>query len=338
MAGAKIAILQVADTGPLESIVKMLSVAGYLSYLPSKKLKDQIRGAKCDTVLDIENLVKGMGYSWPDPLPTIDEMDGDIYVDVKAHRNSPKIIQQWPHMKNKILWYRINGGEPEHVRNARGDFGNEIDPGCPILTPNQWYKQDRNAYTCWPPFVRFREYTAHRGTKYSPPICLIHGVNGWGYEDLIEPLRKIGVFFHGVGAPDGLIQHREVKVRLTNALAMVHLKSSDAPGYALYEAMAAGCPIICTRRLIWRCRMQELLIPGQTCLVFDQESHAKLSDQDVRDCLKEVKEHLAALADPIYNAKIGLAGRERLKNIMWDENRIADRESMISFMEAKFPS
>lgn len=223
---------------------------------------------------------------------------------MKAHRNGPKLWQAFPALKERTLWYRINGGKPEHVINERGDHGDEINPPCPVLTPNQWYKDKSvmsrgglsNAYTCWPPFYRFDEYLDRYPRKPTePPLCLIHGIEGWGYRDLVEPMRKLGVGCYGVNAPDGLINHRDIPKRLSKALCMVHLKSSDAPGYALYEAMAAGCPIVCTRRLIWRCRMEELLIPGETCLVFDRETHEGLTKKDVEECLAEVGGHLREL-------------------------------------------
>ena len=342
----KTAIVQCADTGPLESIAVMLRSVGYEPLIPSRKLKFVLRELGCDTVLDIEDLVRSWGYDKPMELGVAELSDMDttsLFVDIKAHRSYDKLVRRWPRLENRILWYRINGGEPEHVVNERGDHGNEIDPPCPILTPNRWYSYpgkpwSDKAYSCWPPFVRaagydFPRITGYMEGRYDNPICLIHNVEGWGYQKLIPGVRELGVRCYGVRSPDGLINHREIPVRLTKTLAMVHLKSNDAPGYALYEALAAGCPVICTRRLIWRCRMHELLIPDKTCLVFDRETHEGLTDTDVRNCLNEIRDHLDRLFNPLDNRRIGEAGREQLRKVMWKKTDPEDVESLSRFME-----
>lgn len=351
----KTAILQCADQGPAESFAAMLRTVGYNVYLPNKSLRDELRRIGCDTVLSPRDLTASMGYD-PVALPEMGP-DGmqkcDVYADVKAHRSCAKLVARWPNLQSRVLWYRINGGKPEHVINARGDHGDEVNPPCPVLTPNQWYafegesrwSWDHLAYTCWPPFVRFNEYNYPRegrharGMKhmvFEPPICLIHGINGWGYGALIDSVRNLGVRCYGASSPDGLIQHREIPLRLSKALCMVHLKSSDAPGYSLYEALAAACPVICTRRLIWRCKMQSLFIPGETCLVFDRETHDGLTPEDVAECTRELTEHLARLQDPAENKRIGQAGRERLKAVMWSESKKEDVESLREFMGRHF--
>lgn len=328
----------------MESLVVMLQSAGYDCAIPSHSLKQELRALGCDTVLDIANLVRGMGYEEPMELPEAGPADmarSDVlYVDVKAHRNGPKVWKRWPHLKTRTLWNRINGAAPEHVVNARGDHGNEIEPPCPVLTANLWYAEEGPwspiAYACWPPFVRMHEYAYPRTPKpFTNPLCLIHNVQGWGYQALVPEMRKLGVMCHGAGSPDGLINHREIPILLSRALCMVHLKSNDAPGYALYEALAASCPVVCTRRLIWRCQMQSLLIPGETCLVFDRETHDSLSEQDVAECTMEVQGHLERLADRDENQRIGEAGRKRLQEVMWDEKR--DGGGFRKWMKRMFP-
>jgi hypothetical protein len=356
----KKAILNVADQGPLESLVIMLRAVGYSCFLPSARLRDQLRQLGCDTVLDIDHLVNTMGYERPFSLPETGGISkGDLLVDVKAHRNAPKIWKRWDDLD--ILWYRINGGQPEHVINARGDFGDEINPPCPVLTPNQWYRCDceegvvinksrpetcpwckGKAYTCWPPFARFGDYTGRYdgkgyGGHYTGPVCLIHNIQGWGYRELFDGLRGLGVKLYGAGSPDGLIDHKSVPSLLSSAVALVHPKSQDAPGYALYEAMAAGCPVICTGRLIWRCKMQDLLVPNETCLTFDnRETHDGLTPEQVEKDIADIRWYLETLADPVLNHKIGQAGRRRLREIMWSPERKEDVNSLQEFMERHF--
>ncbi len=373
---SKIAILQVADTGPLESLVVMLRSVGYECYLPNNRLKGMLRNVGCDTVINVSDLVANMGYEPPLPLDEVGissmYKSNTLYVDVKAHRNYEKVVQQWPNLKNRVLWYRINGGKPEIVPGK----GDEVNPPCPILTPNLWYADKeipdntpleyekmvdpgecyigetmmppgRNmklapwkekSYAVWPPFYRIDEYYPKLGRKYpyGPPVCLIHNLEGWGYGKLIEPLKKLGVQFYGQGSPNGLIPHSKVPELLSNALCMIHLKSSDAPGYALYESLAAACPVVCSRRLIWRNRMESLFLPGETCQVFDRETHEPLSDEDVNQCMYDIGNCIKNLSDRQYNNYIGLSGRARLKEVCWSSSNPSDVSSLNEFMRRNF--
>lgn len=358
----KTAILQVADTGPLESLVVMLQSVGYRCYLPSSSLKEELRRIGCDTVLNVADLVRTGSYEQPMELPEagFKDMDSaDLYVDIKAHRCYNKVTARWPNFKGRVLWYRINGGKPEHVVKSDGfDCGDEIDPPCPILTPNQWYSQTclmddcnelsdllstpkivvlvEKSYCCWPPFVRLKGYLGRRLEKYSRPMCLVHNLVGWGYGALVSEMQRLGVAMYGDDSPDGPLRHDHARGRLMSALAYVHLKSSDAPGYALYEAMASGCPVVCSRRLIWRMQMQELLIPGKTCLTFDRETHDGLTDKDVEECTVEIRCHLRDLSKPDYNRQIGDAGREQLMKVMWSASDPLCVDSLASFMGRNF--
>lgn len=351
----RIAIINCPDTGPLESLVVMLRSAGYACLYPNKELRSQLRSTGHDYVLEPQDLVDRMGYERPFVLTQASprHMEHcDLYVDIKAHKFYPHLVKRWPRLEHRVLWYRINGGKPEHVVNTRGDHGDEVNPPCPVLTPNQWYKVQNSCdtglfqvtdaarfYTCWPPFYRFTDYydLHHRGGSKHPPVCLIHNVQGWGYQDLVPNMRALGVRVYGQGSPNGLVQHDQVPILLRSALAMVHLKSSDAPGYAIYECLAAACPLICTRRLIWRCRMQDLLVPNETCMVFDRETHDGLTAQDVVECTAEVQAHLELLTNPNESARIGKAGYNRLRQVMWSEHRQQDVESLRDFFTRNFP-
>ena len=349
-----LAILQVADTGPLDSLVVMLNSVGIFCALPNYLLQGELRRLGCDSVLSVDDLVRSGSYDPPrETLPIVGPKDMErrdvLFVDIKAQKNHAKVTKRWPHLAYRQLWYRINGGKPEHVINTKGDHGDEVNPPCPVLTPNQWYGKgwvdtttDDNkifrtnspckSYSCWPPFVAINDYDPSTRWTHSweRPICLVHNVVGWGYGPLTDKFREMGVALHGERSPDGLLKHREVPTRLSKCLAYVHLKISDAPGYALYEALAAGCPVICTRKLIWKCRMQELLIPNVTCLVFDKETHAPFSTEDLVQCEHEVRQHLKDLTSPEYNERIGMAGRQQLTKIMWNEAN--DKESLHEFL------
>lgn len=341
----KIALLQVADTGPLESLVLMLESVGYVCVLPSSQLKDEVRKLGCDTVLDVDYLVTQWGYDRPIPLYAISPKDLpgiDIYVDVKAHRNGPKLLKKWPSLADKILWYRINGGKPEITERG----GDEIHLDFPILTPNRWYGETTldgapapwtgKAYSCWPPFYRFDEYKGRSPSPSGSPICLTHNLAGWGYGQLINPIRQLGVRCYGVGSPDGLVSHSTVPKLLEEALALVHLKSNDAPGYSLYESLAAGCPLIVPERLIWRCKMEELLIPGETCLTFDKVPESLADPEFFSRCTEEINAHLEYLSTPENNRRIGSNGRRKLLELMWSSDRLDHVDSLQNFFRVNF--
>ena len=366
----KLAVLQCADTGPMESLAIMLRSVGIASALPSQALQAWMRKAGADTVLDNADLVRGMGYE--PPLASLGLQSAGmadlaredcLLVDVKAHRNLGRYVRLVPSLAYRTLWYRINGGMPEVVKGC----GDEVDPPCPVLTPNQWYGLNHlpytgldlmgtaakpapwagRAYCCWPPYARLADHVgARRGswadpkkdswvwTTWGPPLCLVHNASAWGCRDLIDAARaQLGVRVYGAGSPDGLLPHTHCLVRLDAALAMVHLKTSDAPGYALYEAAASGCPMIVPRALIWKCRMREFLEEGVTCLCFGRESH---DHPDVEECLAEIKEHLDALARPERNAEIGRAARNRLERICWSDQNPKDVSSLRKFLKEQY--
>lgn len=331
-------LMQVADTGPLESLAHMLTEVGYEPHLPSEGVKRELRALGCDTVLDVDGLVKGLGYDRPFHMPTMESLkEADLYVDVKAHRNGPKVWARHPRLQERTLWYRINGGEPEHIPY----HGDERNPPCPVVTPNLWYRGGDDprcvgaataarSYAFWPPFVRWNEYKAERKPS-GPPVCLIHNVQGWGYAHVIDVARELGVKCYGAGSPDGLLQHREMKKLLREAVCMVHLKSNDAPGYSLYEAIAARCPIVVSRRLAWRCRMEELY-NLETCFMFDRATH---DAPDVEMCKKEMHLAIEALKHPKENRRAGEALHIRLKGLMWTAER--DAEGFAAFLRRVFP-
>jgi len=354
----KTAILNVADTGPLDSLVEMLQSVGYRCLLPDAGLRDALKRQGCNMVLDPRSLQRNEGYDPPHfqlgEATVADTETCDLLVCVKAHQNYAKIVSSWPDLRGRILWYRINGGRPEHVVNARGDHGDEVRPPCSILTPNQWYASgdyrnnvDRDhSYVCWPPFVTAGDYDyprvntegkrQHQG--YTNPLCLVHNLRGWGYgEPLAGVVEEFGIRCHGVGSPHGLIQHREVRVKLAEALAYVHLKSSDAPGYSLYEALASACPVVCTRRLIWKNRMEDLLIPGETCYVFDRPTHDPICAEELAEIRVELRAALKALSSSQENRRVGENGRRKLRELMWSKDKAEDVESLKSFFARNFP-
>lgn len=336
----KLAICQVADAGPLDSLAIMLRAAGYEVRIPGLYLREMLKSYGCDTVLDPVGLHQGMGYDpvdYPQAQPS-DLADCDLYVDIKAQRNGPKIWRQWPRLQSRTLWYRINGGEPEITERG----GDEINPGCPILTANMWYRANANwggqAYACWPPFAQWDKYQGWRKQGDSSvdhsPICLIHNLEGWGMGRIAELLRPHGVKFYGDRSPNGLVQHSETPRLLDEALCYLSLRTNDCPGYSMYEAMAAGCPMIVPRRLIERMKMHDLLIDGETCLGFGGPEQDQWGGKHAELCAAEILKQIEALSDRATNSRIGRNARYKLRELLWNEAR--DGDSFAGFMNAHF--
>lgn len=379
----RVAVVNCADTGPLESLAIMLKAASYETRPLSYDLAVHLRQLGMDNVRTINQTMAAEGVERPFAMKEATVADlpyCHLYVDVKAHRNGPKLWDRRPELNGRTLWYRINGGKPEIVYRGDRNMGDEIDPPCPVLTPNMWYKSqptfsnhwgedlvqqhkcnlcgsivdgfdgmrdhrcpwgDR-AYTMWPPFYRFDEYLlCHpRRPVNGQSICLVHNLVGWGFGAWADGCRSLGVRIYGYRSPDGLISHATLKERLATAQAMVHLKRSDAPGYALYEALSAACPVIISERLVVDNRMHDLFVDEETCLFFDRLddpdlTHSYLRPDGVAEGVAKIGKQLDRLRDPELNSRIGLAGRGRLRELMWREDR--DGPGFAAWMRMVFP-
>jgi hypothetical protein len=353
------AICQVGHPGSLESLVTMLTAVGINCLVPNGELRDHLKKMELDTVVDAKSTAIGWGGDILVKVgqATIRDLDRPdvLYIDIKAHRNGPRLWKHYSHLEKATLWYRINGGRPCIIPGK----GDELDPPCPVLTPDPWYNGELpfnkdearrvlplgtldRSYSCWPPFFRIQDHLQHlRAVEvYTRPVSLIHNLNGWGYGEIGEELRKSIDLecYGGYGSPDGLMPYKGIETTLGDALCMVHLKSQDCPGYALYEALASACPVIVTRMLINWCHMEELLIPGRTCFAFehDQQVVADTTPDPVNaeSCIQEIKDCVKLLQNPEWNKKIGEAGRKKLLEVMWTAGK--DGPSLADFMERMF--
>jgi len=90
-----------------------------------------------------------------------------------------------------------------------------------------------------------------------------------GYGEIVDRCTEnLNVKCFGKGSPHGQIRHSEVPYKVATGKALVHLKSVDCPGWALYEALLGGCPVITGRFLNSRMLAYELLEHDKTCLEF----------------------------------------------------------------------
>lgn len=369
----KLAILQMADEPQIVSTALMLRHAGYEVMTCGSALRDELKRAGLDTVLATDHMER-LGYdkcNVPEATPR-DMERCDLFVEIKV-RNVPLITNRWPRLKGKVLYWRVNGAQPEICPKG----GDEVNLPCPIVTACLWYGTSRYrdgrgdatnhgeggfkpvafddlmayhrsvklcdtesmAYVFWPPYPNSAEYDKidRRPLKYyDPPYCLAHSTRAWGYGEIVNQCVDLGVKVYGNNSPAGQISHRAVSGVASQALALVHLKSVDCPGWALYEAMLAGCPVITGRLLNSRMLAYGLLEHGLTCLEFGVPASMEYGrgDMNFPQCVTDIREALGMLSNPFENQRIGENGRKRLNELMWNVER--DGDSFKKFMERHF--
>lgn len=376
-----LAILQMADTPQIESTAVMLRHAGYdkIKVCGAELRTELSKKAKCDTVLAVNQMVS-LGYDrLEDGIEeaTVKDMKRcDLFVEIKI-RNVEKIEKHWPRLKGRILWWRVNGAQPEICPKG----GNEVNLVCPVATACLWYGspryyQDENcspdqplsnlehlnshaisseelrslsdsastgmngmAYTFWPPYPRSKVYDSinRKGLlEFTNPFCVCHSVRAWGFGEIIDDCAMLGVQFYGNGSPARQIPHTKVPEIASTAKALVHMKSVDCPGWALYESLLAGCPVITARLLNSRMLAYDLLEHDSTCLEFGVPASLEYGRGEVKlsKCLEDIKVALTRLSEPEENYRIGQAGRKRLNDLMWTTER--DGKSFIAFMKRWF--
>ena len=338
----KVAIVNCPDTGPLNSIREMLGTVGYTVTVPGPRLRSFLQEIGVTLVQHWSDL-QHLGYT--SPSPPIAESDqfnaGDLYVDVKV--NGCRAFQRWNANAN-VLWYRIQGGYPEVTPKG----GDEVNPPCPVLTANRWYLEDRwreIAYVAWLPLTNKEDYIYKRpawllkpGSLEATSVSLIHGVNGWGYAPVIERVtREVDHRVYGANSPYGVIHHSEVADRLADALCYVQFRSNDSPGYALYEAMFARCPLIVPRRFIARMNVGDLFVEHQTCRCFDRPDGDCGSESWANDCAVEVIDHFNTLKlNPSAARRLASRMLVAIQDRMWDPYRTSDVDSLQRFMTKHF--
>lgn len=196
------------------------------------------------------------------------------------------------------------------------------------------------AYTFWPPYPRHKEYDEQDRTglgdvlNFDDPYCMCYVVRAWGYGEIISEVQDLGVKFYGDMA--GRVKHGDVPGIAGKAKALVHMKAVDCPGWALYEAMLSGCPVIVGRMLNARMLAYSLLEDEETCLEFGVHCSHEYGRGDTKQqqCLADIKVALDRLSDPAENYRIGQAGKKRLNELMWNPER--DGDSFIAFCEKWF--
>ncbi len=333
----KLAILQMSDTPQVESSAVMLRAAGYEVMVCGPSVRDELRRIGCGTVVSVEQAIQ-WGCDALDPSirqATLTDMErADLFCEIKVN-NIAKVQERWPRLVERTAFWRVNGARPEHVIRTRDgkreDCGNEMDPGVPTITNNFWYSRPEGVprpndnYTFWPPYPRALDFNPMNRTGTGDPFCLCHAVGSWGFGCIVPQCEAMGVKVYGVRSPAGSVQHSEVPRIVASGLCMVHLKGSDCPGWALYEALLGGCPVIIAKWLIARGLYYDLYRNGETCFTFGVEcDETGRGDAKYDQCVEEIRTLLHYLKQPVnadHVRGVGIAGRKRLLELMWDAER-----------------
>lgn len=302
------AVLTGMDTKPAMSLALMLESIGYEvfmltdSALKRYKEKGYTGGVQA-------SLLKHMGYAEAKIKPT-ESAEGDIFFDLKLNEGE---TMKTIHPDINLALYVINGG-----KDGYEDYGNHY----PTITNNFWVK---NAFLVYSPMVGEMKVKEKPGTE--PPIDLLHNAYNWGFgSHLNNIIEKTGLrVFGSYGSPMGIIHNDQVEEYLHNTTAFVHIKSSDCPGWALWEAFATGTPVVVPSLFIKRMHFEDLYIDGETCLtwgdnLFEDILHEpgvfkEFIDREMPKAIEELASKVELLKDPEYNTKIGMGGHNKWKEL-----------------------
>lgn len=328
------AVLHVPQADCEPAMAEMLQAAGYATLGIGRDLARLINKA---------GVKPGVSSSLRPQAGPDDLRRCDLFVTVK-HYNLPLLLRAFPFLQGKLLWFDINGGEP----------GKYIDPApqktypwtvpVPYVSANKRYAEGTKTtgprYVCWPPLIEAEKdrhlNLAHRRESSGPPLCLVHNAYHWGYGWAVDGLREqVGLKAYGShGSPDGLLPPDRIPNLLRTAVCYIHLKGHDCPGYSLYRALLAACPVILTRQFVEFTGFTDLYEDGQTCLMVDDD--ASLDFPARSDLL--VANFAAAIGrlkrDPDLAKRIAGQGRRRLNDLMWRTDR--DGPSFEQFLQTAF--
>ena len=220
----------------------------------------------------------------PYDVPETSDKECDLYVHVKPEK-----------LREGGLLFFINGG-------SHGDN----DFGVPTVTSNFYIK---NAFKTYVPYFNRHGIKPRETTQYKKPIGLLHGGFGWGFKRYFGGLEP-HVDIWGSKSPKGILPQIEVRKMLNETLCFVHMKSNDAPGYALYEAFASAVPIIVPRFFVNNTMFHDLFIDGETCLMFDNDdaSAKEETKEQTGEVVERIVRLIERLKDPDENYRIGMNG------------------------------
>jgi len=318
----KTAVVAVPHNDCEKSLQSMLEAVGYQVFRPGDGLLRAYNRFNRQPLLHrlpVHNTVNGI----------------DLFVIIKHFYNYP-LRKRFPTLNGKVLWFDINGGIPGSTLSKDQYKALPLRTPCPYLGANKHYQDSKCSgprYVTYIPMVDRGRFECLRHKPEQSPVCLVHNVKHWGYGSLVQPLRNKVRFYGSHGSPAGLLPSTKVPQTLRKALCYVHVKGRDCPGYSLYQALLAACPVIVLDRFIERTGYSDLYEPGVTCLAV-KDPWKLPPEKRFPKIVAGVEKAIEALKDPEYNQTIGLAGRQRLKELMWNPRE--DAETFKHFLEENY--
>lgn len=311
------AVLSGIDTHPANSIALMLRSVGYRVVMLNDKAIEMLQKRGYTGGVKREMLDE-MGYDQPNVDAWVDETaleTCELFVDLKT-KDIDSAVALYPRLKERSVHFLINGGRDDY-ENAGFSY--------PVVTANQWVQGQ--AFKCYLPFENIHNLEPRRQLErreMKMPIGLLHNAWNWGFRSLIpDVIRETGLLIYGhYNSPAGMLPNNQIKEKLETAQCFVHMKANDCPGYALYEAFAAGIPIVLPELMIHRMRYGELFINRQTCLTWgatsfkiEEDKILEFMDREKENMVKEIDGLVRELRDPEFNYKLGLAGHQKWKQL-----------------------
>lgn len=318
------AVVTGCDTHPIRSLAMMLKSVGYEVSMLTDEAMDKLRKRGYPGGVDA-NMLNGMGYVNAG-LPSATETDletCDLFVDIKKV-DADAMLKLYPRLVGKTIIFLINGGWDDY--EDYGDF-------YPVVTSNFWVKT--NAFKVYMPFDNIHNLQPREKiTEFEPPIGLLHNARKWGFGHIIdEVMARTGLRVYGsYDSPAGMLTNDKVGEKLSKALCFIHLKASDCPGYALYEAMASGVPVVVTELFIDRMQFSGMYVKEKTCLTWGREAY-EITNNDRRKIVEHMYDKAGTmiegivraverLKDPELNYEIGHRGYEHWKSLTeWNEKK-----------------
>lgn len=296
-----VATLTGMDTKPAESLALILRSIGFEVFMLTDDALARYRTKGYTGGVD-QALLRSMGYADAKITPT-DKVEG-VFFDLKL-KDLESMMKIHPEVKGVLA--PINGGYDDYEH-----YGDHY----PTVTNNFWI---RNAFHFYSPMVG--EIKPKEKAGDGPPVDLLHNAYNWGMRSYIdEIISKTGLQIYGsYGSPAGLIHNDKVPELMKNARAFVHIKASDCPGWALWEAFASATPVVVMSLFTRRMKFEDLYIDGETCLtwgdnIFEQDKEdpriiREFVDREMPKALEELYAKVDKLkSDPEYAHELGMRG------------------------------
>lgn len=315
-----IAVLNVGHTGCVGSIKIMLQSLGYEVVHLNDKAQTEMH-SKYGIKPEISRTqLYFMGYDKP-PVKFVGIealKDCDLYVGIKEDMLDD-FKKAFP--DKKVLLFTINGGKRPYNKSK-----------YPVVSANMYSP----GFKCYIPFHNWQGFEPREvPDKFEAPVDFLHNAYMWGFGTYVDDFVKLGLKVYGdKGSPSGMVRQNEVKLILDKALCLLHLKASDSPGYAVYEAMANGVPVVLPQLFVDRMKYNELYINGETCYTFGAYAYRIENDDPDRPIetwfepethkrvVAEVAEILEKLKDPKENKRIGMNGHKKWWELTnWNEKK-----------------